>query len=326
MLQSGRHRQPITILLKSASRAPSVHNSQPWVVRVTAPERLEVLLNENIALLYADPTGRGGWMAIGAFVENLAVIAEKTGMRASIEFLNNVVTTELEPAEPTDRSTALGGAMGRRATNRSLFTPLQDVKESTERLGIFKEGGSAAVFIQDSTRLQKLAELNREGTRAAYKDRGFCGEHADWLRSSFTRKKDGIPGYAIGVPALVSLMLPHIIRTKDISAKRADAEYKKSLSTNLYAVITAGTESPEGWFNAGRCMQRLMLRATELGIEQSPNAAPIEMGFADEVRSLAGTPDHPQLLIRLGRAEPVRRHTPRKPVEEFTTWERSSDA
>lgn len=176
-------------------------------------------------------------------------------------------------------------------------------------------------FISDPNRLARIAELVREGTRKAYQSKPFCVEHADWLRTSWTRRKDGIPGYAIGIPPLLSLALPFIIKHKDVSAMRADTEYKKTMSANLFAVISAEKNDPLHWFAAGRAMQRLLLKATGMGIEQSPNAAPIEMGFADDVRALTNDGRLPQLIIRLGRAPALRRHTPRRPVESFTTWQ-----
>src|SRR3989338_5597783 len=82
-------------LLETASRAPSVHNSQPWQVIVMTPEKLRVELRQDIALPYADPTGRGGWMAIGAFVENFSIAARTEGFEVTAECRDAVVTVEL---------------------------------------------------------------------------------------------------------------------------------------------------------------------------------------------------------------------------------------
>lgn len=293
--------EPLKRLLELASRAPSVHNSQPWRVVVEAPNRVRVELRQDITLPYADPTGRGGWMAIGAFVENLG---------SEAEFRDGAVDVKLasERNRPTD-------VIERRATNRALFAPLGNLDEVKKALA-----GQSVCFVAGD-RIARLAEFVREGTRRAYQSKPFCVEHADWLRTSWTRRRDGIPGYAIGIPPLLSLALPFIIRHKDVSAMRADMEYKKTMSANLFAVVTAEKNDPPHWFAAGRVMQRLLLKATEMGIEQSPNAAPIEMGFADEVRDLVGESGHPQLIIRLGRAPHIPRLTPRRPVESFTTWQ-----
>lgn len=315
------NKQEILLRLATASRAPSVHNSQPWRVTVEAADRLRVELRQDIALPYADPTGRGGWMAIGAFVENLG---------GEAEFRDGIVTVELarHSHEPDHGSAA---AIERRATNRVLFGPLADPEEVATGLlrrssnsllakTVGAAEGAEVSFVMGD-RVVRLAELVREGTRKAYQSKPFCVEHAEWLRTSFTRRRDGIPGYAIGIPPLLSLALPFIIKHKDVSAMRADMEYKKALSANLFAVITAEKNDPPHWFAAGRAMQRLLLKATAMGIEQSPNAAPIEMGFADDVRSLTDVGHLPQLIIRLGRAPALRRHTPRRPVESFTTWQ-----
>lgn len=314
-------------ILRYASRAPSVHNAQPWRVIVQSDGTIAVFERAELRLPAADPTGRGSFMALGAFVENLSDAARATGQDASVAAFPSgtsgpVAAIRLERVHALHHDSAALDAIERRSTNRSLFTPLADSEDVARRLGMNGSRGATVIMVQDPARLDRLAELIREGTRIAYQNKPFCVEHAAWLRSNWTRRKDGIPGYAVGIPPLLSLALPTIIRHKDVSAMRADMEYKKARSTNLFAIVSADEESPRGWFAAGRRLQRLLLDATRLGIESSPNAAPIEMGnLVEYVRRLPGVSGHPQLLVRLGRAAQIRRLTPRRPLEDFVTWE-----
>lgn len=314
-------------ILASASRAPSVHNAQPWRVIVRSDETIEVYERTELRLPAADPTGRGSLMALGAFVENLFDAARATGFEASIVAFPSgasgpVATIQLERVHALHHDSAVLDAIERRATNRSLFTPLTNAEDVAHSLGANRPEGATIVMVRDTARLSRIAELIREGTRAAYQSKAFCVEHAAWLRSNWTRRRDGIPGYAVGIPPLLSLALPTIIRHKDVSAMRADMEYKKACSSNLFAVILASEETPRGWFVAGRRLQRLLLDATRLGIASSPNAAPIEMGgLVAEVQKIAGAAGHPQLLVRLGRAAPIRRLTPRRALADFVAWD-----
>lgn len=314
-------------ILALASRAPSVHNAQPWRVVVRADGTLSLYERPELRLPAADPTGRGAFMALGAFVENLSDAARAGGQNASVAAFPSgadgpVAAIRLERVHALHHDSAALDAIERRATNRSLFKPLADAEDVARRLGANGSGGAAIVMVRDLALLNRVAELIREGTRAAYQNKPFCVEHAAWLRSNWTRRKDGIPGYAVGIPPLLALALPTIIRHKDVSAMRADMEWKKARSTNLFAVITADENTPRGWLAAGRVLQRLLLDATRLGIASSPNAAPIEMGgLVAEVQKIADVSGHPQLLVRLGKAAPLQRLTPRRPIEHFVTWQ-----
>lgn len=313
------------LLLTFASRAPSVHNTQPWRVVVRDDGTIEVYERTELRLPAADPTGRGSFMALGAFVENLSDAARAMGQDAAVVAFPRdadgpVAAIRLERVHEVHHDSAVLDAIERRATNRSLFTPLADVENVVRQLGANRSRDTSVVMVRDPGRLGRLAELIREGTRAAYQSKAFCVEHAAWLRSNWTRRRDGIPGYAVGIPPLLSIALPTIIRHKDVSAMRADMEYKKACSSNLFAVILADEETPRGWFAAGKRLQRLLLDATRFGIESSPNAAPIEMGgFVTEVQKIADMPGHPQLLVRLGRAAATRKLTPRRPLADFVT-------
>lgn len=314
-------------LLTFASHAPSVHNAQPWRVVVRVDGTIEIYERTELRLPAADPTGRGSFMALGAFVESLSDTARATGQNASIVAFpsgaaGQVATIQLERVHTLHHDSAVLDAIERRATNRSLFKPLADTEDVARKLSRSDLASASVILVRDPSRLSRISELIREGTRIAYQSKSFCIEHAAWLRSNWTRRKDGIPGYAVGIPPLLSLALPTIIRHKDVSAMRADMEYKKACSSNLFAVVLADEETPRGWFAAGRRLQRLLLDATRLGIASSPNAAPIEMGgLITEVQKIADAPGHPQLLVRLGHADPIRRLTPRRPLADFLAWQ-----
>ncbi len=319
--------QKLLHLLTFAAFAPSVHNSQPWRVCVHSPEQCTIFLEKNIHLPEADPTGRGGYLALGAFIENFSLAAAQSGQFLETKIENDesgswrVHASLLSSAEqvPLEKATAVLSAIRSRATSRGIFQPLPHVEQIIAQLHVPATTEPTSLhFISDTSRLKKIAELIREGTLLAYGDRGFCAEHADWLRPNWTFRQDGIPGYAIGIPTPLSFLVPFAIRYKDMRVERADQELTKALSTNLFAVLATTDDSPPGWIAAGRRLQRLLVDVARLGLVQSPNAAAVEMGDLNkEVAALAQTDGVPQLMVRIGVGTPPSRLTPRRPVADF---------
>lgn len=316
----------IESLLTFASFAPSVHNTQPWRVCIHSPEQLTIFLEKNIQLPKADPTGRGGFLALGGFAANLAVAAEHCGQTLEMKVEKNDTDTVLrvllkKTKNQTNIDTAIPflSAIRERTTSRGMFRPLPSPETVIAELNTPQTTPPTALhFICDTPRLKKIAELIREGTLLAYGDHGFCAEHAAWVRPNWTFRRDGIPGYAIGIPTPLSFLVPFAIRHKDMRVARADQEYTKANSTNLFAVLATTDDSPPGWIAAGRRLQRLLIDVTRLGFVQSPNAAPVEMGtLSKDVTALAEIGGVPQLLIRIGLGATAKRFTPRRPVMDF---------
>src|SRR3954447_122517 len=59
-------------VLAEALRAPSVLNSQPWRLRVTA-DRIDVFADPTRHLAFADPPDQGMFLSCGALVANLRI-------------------------------------------------------------------------------------------------------------------------------------------------------------------------------------------------------------------------------------------------------------
>src|SRR5262245_3454438 len=65
-------------------RAPSAHNTQPWVVHYGA-DRVDIGWDGHRALPASDPTGRDLFLSLGAFVETCLVVAADAGLAVEAE-------------------------------------------------------------------------------------------------------------------------------------------------------------------------------------------------------------------------------------------------
>ena len=86
--------QQVDDLLRTAGRAPSLHNSQPWQFRVS-PRSIELLADPARTLPVADPDGREQRLACGAALFNLRLALHGYGIRPTVTVLPDRARPEL---------------------------------------------------------------------------------------------------------------------------------------------------------------------------------------------------------------------------------------
>ena len=74
-------------ILRLAALAPSGHNTQPWGIRIVAPDTWIIQSDERRWLPAVDPDQRETLLSIGAFVETLIQAAQAHGLEADLESL-----------------------------------------------------------------------------------------------------------------------------------------------------------------------------------------------------------------------------------------------
>jgi hypothetical protein len=85
--------------------------------------------------------------------------------------------------------------------------------------------------------------------------------------------------------------------------------------TRTLILLSTRDEGPGDWLDAGRAMQRLLLRATASGMVASFLSQPLEVpDVRHRLRRDVGERGHPQILLRVGYGPPPR-PSPRRPVE-----------
>ena len=95
-------------LVSLAIRAPSVHNTQPWVWRI-GPDSIELYADESRRLDASDPAGRDLMISCGAALHHLRVAALASGLLPAVSRLPDpgdpglLARLTFTPAPPTDR-------------------------------------------------------------------------------------------------------------------------------------------------------------------------------------------------------------------------------
>ncbi len=315
--------EQLRYLLKYAILAPSGHNSQPWLFRVTS-NSIELYADRSRALPVVDPDDRELIISCGAALYYTRLTMHHFGMATETELLTGGANQDLLARishagdyQATDDEDVLFAAISNRHTNRLPFARTHVPGDQVAAL-INDVIAEHAWFrhIHEGEEKHAVADMVAEADQIQASDKRFRRELASWLHPNRSKCGDGIPGYAMGIGEIASYVGPFLVRTFDWGEGQAAKDRQLAEGSPLLFIIGTDEDNPLAWLYAGQALARVLLRATSLGLSASFLNQPIEV---DPLRQMFGTlvgvEGYPQLLIRMGIGQPAR-PTPRRPVEE----------
>jgi nitroreductase len=312
--------------VRFAVRAPSSHNSQPWRF-VLADGALELRADRSRALPVVDPDDRELVISCGSALFHLGLALRHFGSTPHVERLPSVRDPDLLARvevtgawERTAEDEALFHAIPQRHTNRQ---PFED-RHLPEGLGQALEAAAQAsgawlhVFRTPEAR-SAIASLVAEADRIQMADKRFRRELAAWLRPNWTERRDGMPGFTLGLGDVMAAAGPLIVRTFDVGKGRAAHDEELAEGSPILALLGTSRDTPYHWLEAGEALSHVLLRAQVDGVSASYLNQPIEIvELRPRLQRIAGRPGYPQMLLRLGIGREVS-GTPRRPVSEVLT-------
>jgi nitroreductase len=320
----------VRTVLALASRAPSVHNTQPWRWLV-GEESLHLYADLDRQLLSTDPDGRDLILSCGAALNHCVVALAAVGWQTRVTRLPNpddpshlaAIELSRSTADPVD--IALAAAIPRRRTDRrhynSWTVPVGDIAVMAARAA---RNGVVLCRVDDTDKLHKIV------TQSVWDHMthdylveltAWSGRHASeaGVPARNTPRSDPnakIPGRLFAGPALA--MSPGSSAAEDNAV-----------------VLALGTRSDDrlSQLRAGEATSIVLLTATSIGLASCPVTEPLEVAETREaVRTeIFGGSHYPQMLLRVGwapiNADPLP-STPRRDFSDFVEWmadrERSS--
>ena len=320
---SRTHVMPPAVLrriVEGATRAPSVHNTQPWRWRAT-DGALELCADPGRRLRSSDPDGRNMVISCGAALHHAQVVATALGWAPSVTRHPDpgrpdlLARMELSPGAPAAGGSELLDTVEQRCTDRRRFTSWPVPDERLEHLAaVASEWGTTAVALTDVSQRFRAERLILEAADLQAGRREAAAEQRDWLDRSAV---DGIPAGAL--------------RGSQIRAGAHRGRFEDVVDTDLEGqdvqladglVVLCGSEDDRScWLRAGEGLSAMWLAATAGGLSVVPLSQVVEEPDTREsfrIHVLAGL-GHPLLLTRvgwqaIGRSELVR--TPRRPLSE----------
>ena len=327
--KKGALHEKISFILKYAILAPSGHNTQPWLFKIVGDRTIELYADRTRALPVVDPDDREMIISCGAALGQLRLAANHFGLADITDLLPDtninpdlLAKVELKEGDTITQKLAqqdalLFEAITKRRSNRS---PFESKKLPDDLLVSLKDiarvHGAWLEIVEEDLKKKSIADLISQGDKIQLSDKKFRRELAAWIHPNRSNSRDGMPGYAHGIPDIASYVGPFLIRTFDIGKGQAAKDTQLATGSPVLAVLGTDADEPLNWIQTGQVLARILLRARAENVWTSFMDQPIEV---PELRlrlreALGRTAGFPQLLMRLGYSKDVK-PTPRRDVD-----------
>ena len=329
--------QDWTHVVAAATRAPSIHNTQPWRF-VASADRLDVLFDRGRALPVLDPTGRQQVISCGSALEFAVVALSTAGFDGEVDLLtddadpDHLATIEVTGSRKvSDEDRALAAAIDRRHTVRAPFESKAVPADLVDRLQ--EEARLFDTWVKPITRSDEEVAtvfLVSQAEEIEQGDPAYLAELQRWMRTD-PAAVDGVPVEAVpsGDPharpsnwLIRDFVVGERERHPFLPAGDPDApppEVERPL------VVLMGTSGDDryAWLQAGRALGRILLHVTAAGLAASPLTQALDWpATRTRLQSRLALVGHPQMLLRMGYPPetPVGTVSRRRPVEEVLSF------
>lgn len=312
-------------LIPSAILAASAHNTQPWKFKV-GDNYVDIFVDWNRHLSVSDPSLRELYISLGCATANILVAARYWNYQPALSYFPDgeaknkpAARITLTPAgSASGNGTAdLFAAVGNRRTDRTIYDKQQLTREEKEAMPTASH--QSVILVEGKNAIQKIAALTEQATLRTLSRQDFKEELSHWVRNNWTTQHDGMPGYAMGIPAPLSLLSPVMVRLAPIHKQEGPKTREQMNSASAVAVMVSATDTSADWIKAGQNLEQVWLEATNAGLAAAPLVAAIEAGndTRQELRRIINTELYPQSILRIGHAgHQLLRSSPRRTVAE----------
>jgi len=307
--------------LTLATRAPSVHNTQPWRWKL-GDQSLNIYADPDRQLRRTDPDRRDLLVSCGASLHHAVVGLAALGWGAKVlRFPNSaepehLAAVEVCRQEPGETDIRLAAAIPQRRTDRRYYgqwpVPFVDIAligVRAARMGVLMRHVEMSI---------NMRAIVARSVSEHLRDAQYLQELTTW--SGRYASDAGVP--ARSAPAsdpqavLPGRVFAGAVLKQSVPAATGDGAVLLALAT--------GTDSDQDRLRAGEATSLALLTSTSLGLASCPVTEPLEIAptreaIRDEVFDGA---DYPQMMLRVGwapiGADPLP-STPRRPLTEVVS-------
>jgi hypothetical protein len=308
-------------VVAQATRAPSIHNTQPWRFRWDG-QAFELRADTRRGLAAADPQGRELVLSCGTALFNLRLALRKLGYEAKVHLVPNPAEPRLfarvavASGAPADaRTRRMYAAMTRRHTHRGAFEERPLSAELAVQLQeAATEEGATLHYVHDLGQRRRVLHLARAAERQLAGDERVREEVSEWTPAPSSTRQDGIPATAYArEPSTLVDDLP--ARDFDLGRGLGQLVSLEHPPGGLAVLLTA-RDLEVDWLMAGQALERVLVTAAERSAFAAMHSQVIEVpNLRDELRRELCTAGYPQILLRFGYSAEVQL-TPRRPVDD----------
>lgn len=278
--------EDIEKIIKDGTLAPSGENAQPWKFIVKSNE-IHVFNKPEVDQSLYNFKQRGSYVAHGALIENIVISSSKYGYKTDVKLFpeeDNVNLVAIITLEKTNtEENPLYKYIEKRGTNRKSYEERKLSDEQKIQLtNVAREGNYAELKIIDNKEsmnvLGDALAVNELVLFSNKKLHDFFYEHIIWKDDEqgkaggfYIKTLEFLPNQLKAVKLFRNWFILNIfnklIKVADKIAKENAEKYAKS--GTLVAVVVGGN-SDSDFVKGGRAMQRVWLKATELGLSAHP--------------------------------------------------------
>jgi hypothetical protein len=309
----------IRLIIDAAVRAPSVHNSQPWLWEYDG-ERLHLTADWSRQLRYADPDGRDLLISCGAALHHVSVASAALGWAASIQRLpdrpdeRRLATVTFTPRGTNEVHQAALQALHQRRTDRR--TPSSEPIPSEKLDALVRAAtihGAFATLLPDeaSDQLRDLMMLSSVLQQASD---AYLEELAQWTHST---GDDGVPDS--NVVWNPGRYIQGGAGTRFPNGRLLDNE-PEGKPRQAWILLTTSSDDTTSRLRAGEALSAILVMALLQGLSVVPYTQPIEVDTTRrgvENALLRGS-SNLQVILRVAvppKEAPNVRQTRRRPVD-----------
>lgn len=310
--------QSINDILSIARLAPSVHNTQPWRVKVET-DGLRIMLARERALNHGDPTGREIYLSLGIFTEACLISLRHNGFKPSQpKFTADEVFIKTGPKTGGRGESAAVRAMQKRYTDRTTYKKTIVPEEALKAINSCWRSPRIEVrAVNDSQIIETVAGFTRQALLLAFSNPAFRKELTEYF-VDHNKIPYGIPLSALGTNPIKARLVKRLIKSGVNRSQESKAEYRRWRSASGLIFILAEGDSKSYWVESGRAYLRASLEAEKLGYSQATSAAIVEAAdFHEDIEKLLGTKKRVQSVIRIGRGSKRKKYSGRLSPEEL---------
>jgi hypothetical protein len=314
-------------LVQEARRAPSPHNTQPWLVDAVDDRHASVRTRAERLLPVEDPDYAFLTCGVGIYVEALRVAAAARGLELTDELVGpageDALVARLELADARTRDEEALVQLRRRRTSRLPYDgrPVpEDVLDVL--LADASRFGHAFTASADPAFVRWVVELNAATLFYDLAEDDRRAEIRHWTRTSEREaqaKADGFSPRCMGFNGLLTrAFFDHHWLVRPVEPLLRRLYLRQTRGTATVGWVAGPWGSPREWYDAGRMLLRLWLAATRQGVVLQPFGSVITNPTAHaRLEERIPVMEQPVwLLMRLGySAEPPQ--SARLPVREL---------
>jgi hypothetical protein len=314
--------QQWTAVVAAATRAPSIHNTQPWWF-VPLDDGIAVHEDPSRSLASLDPHGRLRLISCGTAVTNAALAMSHLGYRPLVSLETTidptlVATVRRGPAtEASADDVRRFDAIPLRRAHRRLHQSEPVATAAIEALCEAVVGDGARPVVPAVEERRRLGSLLRRAVRHQLDDPGHLAEVDRWIRhpGEPEHPRDGVPVASLGTTPYPADSLVHDgWDPEEIDELPLEDDLEAS---TVLAIATRG-DSRHDWLVSGLALQRAWLQATALDLAVTfADQATQWPRVRDEAAAALAVPGELQVVLRIGHPLVDVPPTPRRELAEL---------